>query len=228
MSAAGTSTEPPALAPPAALSARAPRGGPLAPDALRSALLALARVEVWSTLLVAGFVCALSFYAKAGLKLSTLTTTEMVMTLLGGVVVLAAVLLSPTLRPVRGGAALALLLAFTALSALSVAWSVQPDESWHYAARLLSYSALFAATLGLVRLFPERWPQLLEGIVLGTVIVSVYAIASKTFPSATATAQATARLQEPFGYWNAIGLTAAMGVIACMWLGARRDGHAAC
>ena len=35
-----------------------------------------------------------------------------------------------------------------------------------------------------------------------------------------------ARLQEPFGYWNAVGLTAAMGAIGCMWLGARRTGHA--
>ena len=35
-----------------------------------------------------------------------------------------------------------------------------------------------------------------------------------------------ARLEEPYGYWNAIGLTAAMGAICCMWLGARRAGHA--
>ncbi len=33
-------------------------------------------------------------------------------------------------------------------------------------------------------------------------------------------------LQQPYGYWVAIGLTAAMGVMGCMWLGARRDGHA--
>ena len=35
-----------------------------------------------------------------------------------------------------------------------------------------------------------------------------------------------ARLYEPYGYWNALGLTAAMGAICCMWLGARRAGHA--
>ena len=35
-----------------------------------------------------------------------------------------------------------------------------------------------------------------------------------------------ARLQAPYGYWNATGLTAAMGVIGCLWLGARRAGHA--
>src|SRR6202030_419973 len=48
---------------------------------------------------------------------------------------------------------------------------------------------------------------------------------SKVFPSLQGP-NPPARLQEPFGYWNAIGLTAAMGVICCMWLGARRAGHA--
>ncbi len=30
----------------------------------------------------------------------------------------------------------------------------------------------------------------------------------------------------PYGYWNAIGLAAAIGAIDCLWLGARRAGHA--
>ena len=33
-----------------------------------------------------------------------------------------------------------------------------------------------------------------------------------------------ARLQEPYGYWNAIGLTAAMGAIGCLWLGGTARG----
>ena len=36
----------------------------------------------------------------------------------------------------------------------------------------------------------------------------------------------TRACEEPYGYWNALGLTAAMGAIGCMWLGARRRGHA--
>ncbi len=52
-----------------------------------------------------------------------------------------------------------------------------------------------------------------------------YALLTKVFPS-LAPLDTFARLNEPYGYWNAVGLTAAMGVICCMWLGARRDGHA--
>ncbi len=36
-----------------------------------------------------------------------------------------------------------------------------------------------------------------------------------------------ARLREPFGYWNAVGLMAALGVPPLLWLAARRSGHAA-
>ena len=39
-------------------------------------------------------------------------------------------------------------------------------------------------------------------------------------------AQPPPACEEPYGYWNAVGLTAAMGAIGCMWLGARRSGHA--
>ncbi len=36
-----------------------------------------------------------------------------------------------------------------------------------------------------------------------------------------------ARLREPFGYWNAVGLMAALGIPGCLWLGARRTGRPA-
>ena len=36
---------------------------------------------------------------------------------------------------------------------------------------------------------------------------------------------AYARLSLPFSYWNAVGLTAALGIPPCLWLGARREGH---
>ncbi len=42
----------------------------------------------------------------------------------------------------------------------------------------------------------------------------------------TGYAHTYARLREPYGYWNAIGLAAALGAIGCLWLGARRAGHA--
>jgi O-antigen ligase len=49
----------------------------------------------------------------------------------------------------------------------------------------------------------------------------------KVFPGWLEPDEIYARLRQPFGYWNAVGLMAAMGVPGCLWLGARRSGHAA-
>ncbi len=189
----------------------------------------------WPTLLVAIAACLTTFLAHGGLNLESMTTTEIVLTLGSGAIVAGAIVLTPAARSLINGPKyglwpLGLLLAFTALSGLSVVWSVQPDVSWQDANRLLAYSGVFAAAIALVRLAPDRWPAILGGLALGAVVVCGYALATKVFPgtlvSASSTANTYARLEEPYGYWNAIGLTAAMGAICCMWLGARRDGHA--
>jgi O-antigen ligase len=192
----------------------------------------LARADAlwWSTLLCAGFACFVTFMAKGGLNLEAMTTTEIVLTLVAGVVVAVAVVCTPAARsllegPKYGLWPVGLLLAFTAFSGLSVVWSVQPDISWQDAGRLLAYSGVFGAAVALVRLAPDRWPAILGGLALAAVVVCSYALSTKVFPS-IAPANTYARLQEPYGYWNAIGLTAAMGAICCMWLAARRAGHA--
>ncbi len=183
------------------------------------------------TLLVAGVICLATFVAHGGLQLETMTSTEIVLTLAGGAAIAVAVLLTPAARSLLGGPKYGLwpaglLVAFTILSGLSVVWSVQPDASWQAAGRLLAYSAVFGAALALVRLAPDRWPAVLGGLALGAVVVCAYALATKVFPATLAPNVTYARLEEPYGYWNAIGLMAAMGVICCMWLGARRAGHA--
>jgi hypothetical protein len=200
--------------------ARGPTGGPARADALW-----------WVTLLTAGVACLVTFLAKGGLNLESMTMTEIVLTLASGAAVAVAVVLTPTGRsllegPKYGLWPVALLIAFTALSGLSVVWSVQPDVSWQDAGRLLAYSGVFGAAVALVRLAPERWPAILGGLTLAATIVCAYALATKVFPGRLAPAVTYARLEEPYGYWNAIGLTAAMGVIGCLWLGARRSGHA--
>jgi hypothetical protein len=183
------------------------------------------------TLLTAGVACLVTFLAKGGLNLGAMTTTEIVLTLASGVAVAVAVVGTPAARSLVAGPKyglwpVALLIAFTALSGLSVVWSVQPDLSWQDADRLLAYSGVFGAAVALVRLAPDRWPAILGGLTLAATIVCGYALATKVFPGRLAPAVTYARLEEPYGYWNAIGLTAAMGVIGCMWLGARRAGHA--
>ncbi|MGA8363160.1 MAG: O-antigen ligase family protein, partial [Solirubrobacteraceae bacterium] len=185
----------------------------------------------WVTLLTAGMACMATFLAKGGLNLESMTSTEIVLTLVSGVAATAAIVLTPAARsllegPKYGLWPVALLIAFTALSGLSVVWSVQPDVSWQDAGRLLAYSGVFGAAVALVRLGPDRWPAILGGLTLAATVVCGYALATKVFPGRLAPAVTYARLEEPYGYWNAIGLTAAMGVIGCLWLGARRSGHA--
>ncbi len=185
----------------------------------------------WVTLLTAALACLVTFLAKGGLNLESMTSTEIVLTLASGLAVVVAIVLTPAARslledPKYGLWPVALLIAFTALSGLSVVWSVQPDLSWQDAGRLLAYSGVFGASVALVRLAPDRWPAILGGLTLAATIVCAYALATKVFPGRLAPAVTYARLEEPYGYWNAIGLTAAMGAIGCLWLGARRSGHA--
>jgi tetratricopeptide (TPR) repeat protein len=179
----------------------------------------------WPTLLTAAIFCLITFHAKGGLNAESLISTEMALTLAAGVVVAASVLLAPAGARAYGLWPLGLLLAFAALAAISIVWSVQPDASWQESGRLLAYSGVFGAGVALVRVVPERWPAILGGLTLAAVAVCAYALLSKIFPS-IAPLDFVARLNEPYGYWNAVGLAAAMGVICCMWLGARRDGHA--
>jgi O-antigen ligase len=131
---------------------------------------------------------------------------------------------------VYGAWSAGLLLALAGLSALSVVWSVQPDGSWQDAGRLLAYSGVFALAVLLARAAPTGWSGVLGGVLLAAVVVCGYALLTKVFPGTIGTEQSYghvyARLRAPYGYWNAIGLAAALGAIVCMWLGARRTGHA--
>jgi hypothetical protein len=181
----------------------------------------------WPLLLIAGVLCFVAFLAGGGLNLADMTTVEIVLSLGSGLIVAAAALLGAAARGrAYGGWTVALLLAFAALTALSVVWSVQPDDSFKDAGRMLAYCGVFGAAIALARAVPARWPALLGGVVLAAVVVCVYALLTKVFPASFDASDVYARLRAPYSYWNAIGLTAAMGAIGCMWLGARRAGHA--
>jgi hypothetical protein len=180
----------------------------------------------WPTLVIAGAICFVTFLAGGGLNLAQMTAVEMTLTIASGLVVAAAVLFGRSGGRAYGAWSVGLLLAFTALTALSVIWSVQPDDSFKDAGRMLSYCAVFGATVVLARTIPARWPAVLGGIVLAAVAVCVYALLTKVFPAHLDAGDIYARLRAPYNYWNAIGLTAAMGAIGCIWLGARRTGHA--
>jgi hypothetical protein len=179
-----------------------------------------------ATLAIAGLLCLATFLAGGGLSLATMTTLEMGLTLLGGALVAAVAVLAPAGTRRWGAWPAGLLLAFAALTGLSVVWSVAPDASWQDAGRMLAYSAAFAAAVTVVWIAPGGWRALLGAVVLAAAVVCGYALLSKALPNHLDASDTYARLQEPYGYWNAIGLTAAMGAIGCLWLGARRSGHA--
>ncbi len=180
----------------------------------------------WPTVLIAGILCFVAFHAGGGLNLGHMTTVEIVLTIGSGLIVACAVLLERSRGRAYGVWPVALLIALTALTALSVVWSVQPDDSFKDAGRMLAYCGVFGMSVVLARVIPARWPAVLGGVVLAAVVVCVYALLTKVFPDQLDPGDIYARLRAPYSYWNAIGLTAAMGAIGCMWLGARRAGHA--
>ena len=179
------------------------------------------------TVAVAALLSMLAFVGTGGLQLGPTTTIEILLTVGGALVVAAAIVLAPAGRPIYGLTAAALFLVLAALTALSVAWSVQPNDSWIETSRTFAYVATFAGAVALARLAPQRWPSVLAGIALGALIVCGYALLTKIFPTSLSANEIYARLRDPYGYWNAVGLTAAMAAPACLWLGARRTGHAA-
>ena len=98
-------------------------------------------------------------------------------------------------------------------------WSVSPDSTWAEANRALTY----ALVLGLAIAFGASHRQALTLTVAGflavALAVSAYALGQKLFPgfhiagfvNLDQTGQLP-RLQEPFGYWNALGLFVALAV----------------
>ncbi len=164
--------------------------------------------------------------SPAGAELGPNTVVQMSLTLLGGVLVALAFARESAGRTRAFGlGATFALFSLATFTALSVNWSLAPANSWLEANRTLAYAATFAGAVALVRLCAGRWRSVISGVLLASVAVSVYAVASKIDPSALDASDTAARLSVPFGYWNAVGLTAALGIGPALWLGARRDGH---
>jgi tetratricopeptide (TPR) repeat protein len=179
------------------------------------------------TAALAAALVAIVFEADGGLRLGPVTTVEIGVELAAGLLGAAALLAGRRARRAWGMGTLALLALLAAYTAVSIVWAVDPSDAWEEANRTLAYVAAFAAGLALVRLAPERWSSLLAAVVLATVVVSVFALLTKVLPGSLNPDETYARLREPFGYWNAVGVLAALGVPGCLWLGSRRDGHAA-
>ncbi len=171
--------------------------------------------------LATGF-CVIVFAATGGTDLGPTTWVEIVLTAIGAACALAVVLLGAR-GPAWGVVAVGLFAALAALTYLSIAWSVQPADSWVEANRTLSYLAAFGAAVALARLAPTRWPALVGAVAGVAVVTCGYALLAKVFPATINAQDHLGRLQVPFSYWNATGLMAALGLPACLWAGARAE-----
>src|SRR5256885_9327 len=145
----------------------------------------------------------------------------------GGVVAAGALLAGRDRRAAYGMPALLCFAALVALTIASVLWSVNPSDSWLEASRMLSYAVVFGVAMVFARFVPHRWDAIVGATVVASAIICVYALLTKVFPGALNPNEVYARLREPFGYWNAIGLMAALGAPGCLWLRGGRHRHAA-
>ncbi|MBV9802876.1 MAG: O-antigen ligase family protein [Solirubrobacterales bacterium] len=184
------------------------RGLGLSVDAALAALLAVA-------------LGAVVFVATGGTDLGPNTWVQIALLVVGAGSLVAAALTRAARTPVHGAASVSLFAALAVLTYLSIAWSVQPATSWLEANRTLSYLAAFAAAASLARLAPRRWPAVVGAVGAMTVVVCAYALLAKVFPATLNASDTFGRLRVPFGYWNATGLLAALGIPACLWAATR-------
>ena len=127
-------------------------------------------------------------------------------TVVGAVAALAAAFAGFAARPSLGPAGALSLLFFVAFAAwigVSILWSAMPDRSWEYLNRSLIYLGFLV--LGLLagrRRLGDVLAALLGGLLVWALLVKVLALEDGR----------RARLHEPIGYWNTLGLVAAMAV----------------
>ena len=114
----------------------------------------------------------------------------------------------------RGAPALAALAAFAAWSAISIAWARVLGDAAHDAYRLTLYVAAFAVALCCMRL-PELRRRVPDVLLAGIVLAGLYALAGRVAPSIVEVPEGARqdRLNEPFTYWNALGIFMVMGIV---------------
>ncbi len=179
------------------------------------------------TLAFAALFSAVGFHASGGLQLETLTQVEVALIALAGVLGSLAILAGATGRKPWGLVSVGCFALLLLITGASISWAIDPSLAWSETNRTFALLAAFVIGCALVRLAPGHWRSLLGGLLLASFAISLYALLTKIFPAGLAADETYGRLREPYGYWNAVGATAALGLPAAAWLGARRDGHAA-
>ena len=200
---------------------RAAPGDPRAAQSPSALRLRVGGQWLVAAALAAGLII-IAFVTKAGDDLAPNTWAQIVLVLIGAAAAITVLVIGAP-GPRYGLVALGLFAVLALVTTLSITWSVTPDASWLEANRTLSYFAVFGAGMAFARVFGERWPALVGAIALLALVLSAYALLVKVFPATFAPDDSLGRLSAPFGYWNATGLIAALGLPPTVWAGARRD-----
>ena len=105
--------------------------------------------------------------------------------------------------------------------ALSVAWSVAPAESVLEIERGLVYVAATSAVLLLSRSRFAR--RVLGGLLAAISVIATFSLLTRLVPDRVGVYDRSAvyRLAQPIGYWNGLGLFAAMGTLIALGFAAR-------
>jgi hypothetical protein len=111
--------------------------------------------------------------------------------------------------------ALGLLAAFAIWILISVNWATDAQRAFEQFNQVSLYVAVFALSIVLARLVPASW--VVGGVALALSSIAVVALVSRCFPStfglqpgrAILSALAS-RLSFPLGYWNGLGIAAAL------------------
>jgi hypothetical protein len=110
---------------------------------------------------------------------------------------------------------------FAAWVWLSTTWSSTAPSSFLEGQRVLVYVA--AASVAVLLARRRSVPQLVGGVLAGITLISTYGLATRLFPNRIGSFDPIAgyRLEEPVGYWNALGILAAIGALLALGLAAR-------
>lgn len=108
---------------------------------------------------------------------------------------------------------------FAAWSGLSLAWSAAPDQTWTELNRALTYAVVLVLAILAGASHPRAVRLVADGLLAVVLLVTFYALGQKLVPGLHVAGvlnlnrtQLAPRLQDPFGYWNALGLFIALGV----------------
>jgi O-antigen ligase len=198
--AAATETRPAGLSPPA-------------PRAERASDRAPAR-SPWLLAAALGVAVAYAAIADGSVGLPEETRLQVGVAAIA-VVALAALLFGDGLRFAperRAGLGLTLLAGFAVWCALSLTWSISPDETWVEINRAIAYALVAALAIVLGSSLPRAAERVALGYFAIATAISLYAVAGKVAPWLAQHAVDISRLRAPLDYWNALALFCVLAV----------------